>query len=187
MPANKNKEYRVALANTQDSYGWLARLLHWGIAGLIFYLIYLGLVSGDLEGEAKSAMRATHKSFALLTLALMTVRVIWRLMNPRPEDPAGTPGWQKAAALWAHWAIYAAVFFQLTIGILVAGQRPISFFGLFEIGPLLTENRDQHEFFEELHEIGWIVLAVLVGIHVLAAIYHRLIRKDNVLQRMTTG
>ena len=177
----------MAIGNTTATYGWLARALHWVIAILIAYLIYLGLVSGDLEGEAKSAMRATHKSFALLVLALMTVRVVWRLMNPRPEDPPGTPAWQKAAAFWAHWAIYAAVYFQLVVGILVAGQRPISFFGLFEIGPLLTENREQHEFFEELHGVGWIVLAVLVGIHVLAAIYHQFIRKDDVVRRMTTG
>lgn len=177
----------MAIGNTTETYGWIARALHWGIAILIFYLVYLGLVSGDLEGEAKSAMRATHKSFALLVLTLMTVRIIWRLMNPRPEDPPGTPGWQRAAALWAHWAIYAAIFFQLIVGLLVAGQRPISFFGLFEIGPLLAENREQHEFFEELHETGWIVLAVLVGIHVLAAIYHQFVRKDNVLSRMIKG
>lgn len=177
----------MAIGNTTETYGWLARALHWGIAILIFYLVYLGLVSGDLEGEAKAAMRATHKSFALLVLALMTLRIIWRLMNPRPDDPPGTPGWQRAAALWAHWAIYAAIFSQLIVGLLVAGQRPISFFGLFEIGPLLAENREQHEFFEELHETGWIVLAVLVGIHVLAAIYHQFVRKDNVLSRMIKG
>ena len=178
----------MALKNTEAGYGWLAKLLHWVIAGLVFYLIYLGLEGSSLEsGDEKSALRALHKSVALLTLTLMTLRLVWRLANSRPADPPETPGWQNAAALWAHRAIYAAVYFQLTVGILVAGQRPIPFFGLFEIGPLLAENREQHEFFESLHEVGWIVIALLVGIHVLAALYHHLIRKNDVLKRMTTG
>ena len=176
----------MAIGNTAQSYGWLAKLLHWVIAGLIFYLIYLGLEGSSLEsGDEKSALRALHKSVALLTLGLMTVRLVWRLANPRPEDPPGTPGWQNAAALWGHRALYAAVYFQVTIGILVAGQRPIPFFGLFEIPPILTENREQHEFFEELHESGWIVIAALVTIHVVAALQHHFIRKDNVLRRIT--
>lgn len=177
----------MAIGNTTETYGWLARLLHWVIAGLIFYLIYLGLVSGDLEGEAKAAMRATHKSVALLTLSLMTLRVAWRLMNPRPAAPEGAPRWQSLAAVWTHGLLYAAVFYQLFVGILVAGQRPIPFFGLFDVPPLLTENREQHEFFEALHKTGWIVLAVLVGIHVFAAVYHHFVRKDDVLKRMTVG
>jgi len=178
----------VALKNTAESYGWLARLLHWGIAGLIFYLIYLGLEGSSMEsGDAKSAIRGLHKSVALLVLTLMTVRLFWRLSNPRPADPPGTPGWQNTAAVWAHRLIYAAVYFQLTIGILVAGQRAIPFFGLFEIPAFLEKNDEQHELFEALHEIGWIAIAVLIGLHVLAALYHHFKLKDNVLKRMTTG
>ena len=178
----------MALKNTAESYGWLAKLLHWGIAVLIFYLIYLGLEGSSMEsGDAKSAIRGLHKSVALVVLTLMTVRLLWRLANPRPDDPPGTPAWQNTAAVWAHRLMYAAIYFQLTAGLLVSGQRAIPFFGLFEIPAFLEENEEQHHFFEELHETGWIVIAVLIGIHVLAALYHHFKLKDNVLKRMTTG
>ncbi len=162
--------------------------MHWTIAALIIGLIIAGLTFTSMErGDARTELAGLHKSFALLTLMLMVVRLIWRLSNPRPADPPGTPGWQNAAALWVHWLLYAGVFFQLTIGLLVAGQREISFFGLFSIGPLLAENEAQHHLFEEIHEVGWIVIALLAIIHIAAALYHHFGRKDDVLRRMTTG
>ena len=178
----------MGLRNTSDSYGWLARLLHWSIAILLVGLVWAGLTFNGMErGPDRSELAGLHKSFALLLLILMSVRLVWRLMNPRPEDPPGMPIWQRTASLIAHWAMYAAVFFQLVIGLLVSGERPIGFFGLFEFGPFLDRNEEMHELFEELHEAGWIVLAVLVGVHVLAGLYHHFVMKDNVLKRMTTG
>lgn len=178
----------MALRNTSDSYGWLAKLLHWLIALLLLGLVIAGLTFTGMErGPERTEIADLHKSIALLTLLLMTLRLAWKFMNPRPAHPPGLSAWQRAAAPIAHGLLYLAVFFQLTVGILVAGQRPISFFGLFEFGPILVENREQHEFFEELHEAGWIVLALLVSIHVLAAFYHHIVLKNNVLKRMTTG
>ena len=178
----------MGLKNTTDSYGSLAKILHWVIALLLVGLVWAGLTFTGMErGPERIELTALHKSFALLTLLLMTIRLVWKFMNPKPADPDGMPGWQRTASTVTHWALYAGVYFQITIGLLVAGQRPIGFFGLFEIPPFLAENREQHEQFEELHELGWIVLAVLVGVHVLAALYHHFIVKDDVLKRITTG
>lgn len=178
----------MALRNTTTSYGWLAKLLHWIIAVLFVGLVYAGLTFNGMErGPDRTELAAMHKSMALLTLVLLTLRLIWKFMNPRLAEPAGTPGWQKTAATLTHWALYAAVYFQLTVGILVSGQRPIGFFGLFEIPPLLEQNEEQHEFFEGLHGWGWKILAGLVALHVLAALYHHFKLKDDVLRRMTTG
>jgi len=178
----------MALKNTTDRYGWLAKTLHWAIAILLIGLVYAGLTFNGMErGPDRTELAALHKSVALLTLLLMTVRLLWKFANPSPAIPSGTPGWQKTSAKLTHWLLYAAVFFQLTAGILVSGQRPIAFFGLFEIPPTLAENREQHEMFEEWHAWGWKILAGLVTLHVLAALYHHFGLKDGVLKRMTRG
>jgi cytochrome b561 len=178
----------MALRNTSDRFGWLARTLHWLIALLLLGLIIAGLIFSGMErGPDRTELANLHKSVALLTLVLMTIRLIWKFLNPRPEHPPGLPAWQRASASIVHGLLYLAVYFQISVGILVAGQQPIGFFGLFEFGPILVQNREQHEFFEELHEIGWIVLAVLVVIHVLAALYHHIVLKNDVLKRMTAG
>ena len=176
----------MALKNTTETYGLLAKLLHWLVALMIVGLVIAGLTFTSMErGPDRAQVTMMHKSMGLLLLLLMTLRLLWKFANPAPADPPGTPRWQNLAARLVHWGLYAAVFFQLTIGLLVAGQRPIPFFGLFEFGPLLAENEPQHELFEELHEAGWVIIAVLAGVHVLAALYHHFVKKDDVLRRMT--
>ena len=178
----------MGLKNTTETYGWLAKILHWLIALLLIGLVAAGLIFTGMErGPERSELAGLHKSIALLTLLLLTIRLVWKFMNPRPAHPPGLSAWQRAAAPIAHGLLYAAVYFQLTVGILVAGQRPIGFFGLFEIPPILEKNEEQHEFFEGLHELGWIILAVLASVHVLAALYHHFILKNDILRRITTG
>ena len=178
----------MALKNTTETYGWLAKLLHWAITLLLIGLVYAGLTFTGMErGPERSELAALHKSVALLLLFLMTVRLIWKFMNAKPADPEGSTAMQKAASKWMHRLLYAAVYLQLTIGLLVAGMKPISFFGLFDVPPFLADNEELHEQFEELHEIGWIILVVLVVLHVLAALHHHFIAKNDVLKRMTSG
>lgn len=178
----------MALKNSLDSYGWLAKLLHWVTALLLVGIVAAGLTFTSMErGPERGELAALHKSVALLALLLMTVRLVWKLVNARPALPAATPALQKTASTLTHWALYAAVYFQLIAGLLVSGQRPIAFFGLFEIPPFLEQNEEQHELFEVWHGWGWKILAGLVTLHVLAALYHHFKLKDDVLRRMTTG
>lgn len=176
------------MKNSTEQYGWMAKLLHWLVALMLVGMVWAGLTFEDMaRGPERDELKALHMSFGMLLLAIMVVRLVWKLMNEKPADPPGTPGWQGLAATATHWILYAGIFFQLTVGLLVAGQRPISFFGLFDVGPLVAEDREMHEFYEDLHVQGWKILAIIVGLHVLAALYHHFVKKDDVLKRMTTG
>ena len=64
--------------------------------------------------------------------------------------------------------------------------RSVSFFRLFAI-PAFERNHDLHELFEEIHVLGWRILAIVIGLHALAALYHHFIRKDDSLRRMLVG
>ena len=179
----------MALSNTSSQYGSLAKALHWLVAIGIFYLIYLGLDQSGMErGEAKSAIRATHASWALLVLTLMTIRLIWKFMNATPAHPGGLPGWQKISATVTHWAIYIAVFTQLSAGAMTVATNGngLPFFGM-SIPVPIAENHDAHEFWEGIHEFVWKPLAALLVLHVLASLYNHFIAKNDVLRRMTVG
>lgn len=180
----------MTLRNTQDEYGSLAKWLHWLIAIGIFALIYLGLEQSGMErGPDRSEIRALHGSIAMLVLVLMTIRLAWRFMNEVPAHPDGMPGWQRAAAALVHWGIYIAVFVQLSAGALIVGTggRPLPFFGLFSVPLPIAENHDNHEFWEEIHEFTWKIIAVLLVLHVLAALYNHFVAKNDVLRRMTAS
>jgi len=180
----------MGMKNTSSDYGSLARMLHWLVVIGMIALIYLGLQQSGLErGPEKTEIRFVHGSIAMLVLALMSVRIIWRWLNEVPAHPAGTPGWQRLAANVVHWGLYIVVFVQLVAGAMTVatGGRALPFFGLFSIPLPVEENRDNHHFWEEIHEFAWKIIAVLMIVHVLAALYHHFVLKNDVLRRMTVG
>lgn len=180
----------MALRNTTEEFGALAKALHWLVAVGIFVLIYYGLLQSDMErGEAKSQIRFIHASIALAVFVLMTIRIAWRFMNEVPGHPAGTPAWQRISASVAHWGLYIFVFAQLLSGgmTVATGGKALPFFGLFAIPLPVAEDHDNHEFWEEIHEFSWKVVAGLLIVHVLGALYNHFIAKNDVVRRMTVG
>lgn len=180
----------MGLRNTKTEFGALAKSLHWLVAVGIFMLIFLGLEQAGLErGPEKTEIRFIHASIALTVFVLMTIRIIWRFMNEVPAHPDGMAAWQRMSATVVHWGLYAAVFVQLASGSMTVatGGNPLPFFGLFSIPLPVAESRDNHEFWEEIHEFAWKIIAVLLVIHVLGAIYNHFIAKNDVLRRMTVG
>jgi len=180
----------VALRNTTNEFGSLAKSLHWLVAAGLCALVYLGLQQAGLErGPEKSDIRFIHGSIAVAVFFLMTLRIVWRLLNETPAHPAGTPAWQRLAADVVHWGLYAAVFVQLISGgmTVATGGRALPFFGLFSIPLPVAEDSDSHHFWEEIHEFAWRIVALLVVVHIVAAIYHHFVAKNDVLRRMTVG
>ena len=180
----------MGLRNTETEFGSLAKALHWLVAIGIFALIYLGLLQADMErGDAKSQIRFIHASIALAIFVLMTIRIVWRFTNKVPGHPEGTSAWQKLAAAVVHWGLYIFVFVQLVSGgmTVATGGRALPFFGLFSIPLPVAEDHDSHEFWEEIHEFSWKIVAALIVVHLLGAIYNHFIAKNDVLRRMTLG
>ncbi|NCF71997.1 MAG: hypothetical protein GWP67_00710 [Gammaproteobacteria bacterium] len=180
----------MGLRNTSAEYGSLAKALHWLIAIGLFALIYLGLDQADMEsGDEKSRIRFIHASIATITLVLMTMRIVWRFMNEVPAHPEGMAPLQRMVSSVVHWGLYITVFAQLLAGAMVVGTggKGLPVFGLFTVPLPVTENHDAHEWWEEVHEFVWKPLALLLIIHVLAALYNHFIAKNDVLRRMTSG
>jgi len=180
----------VALRNTTAEFGSLAKALHWLVAAGMFALLYLGLEQSGMErGDAKTQIRFIHASIAMAVFLLMTIRIIWRFMNDIPAHPDGMPAWQRLSASVVHWGLYLAVFAQLISGgmTVATGGKALPFFGLFSVPLPVAENRDNHHFWEEIHEFAWKIVAALIVVHVLGAIYNHFIAKNDVMRRMTSG
>lgn len=180
----------MAAKNDADHYGWTARALHWIVFAIIATMLVLGLYFGELErGDRKSLLILIHASFGVTLIVLMVSRLIWRLSNVRPLNPPDAPAWTTPAAAWVHRGLYVAIFAQMTIGVFILAtvDRPLPFFGLFEILVPAPYDRDLHEQLEAFHKLGWKIIAALVVVHVLAALWHHFVHRDFVLRRMLTG
>ncbi|HVQ62653.1 MAG TPA: cytochrome b/b6 domain-containing protein, partial [Burkholderiales bacterium] len=82
-----------------ESWGATAKLFHWVMAALIFAQIALGLAAVSWRiSPTKLNLFVWHKSIGMLILALLVLRLLWRLSRRAPELPWEMPLWERAAA-----------------------------------------------------------------------------------------
>lgn len=171
-----------------NDQGWSAvsQTLHWLIALLVIGLCAAGLIMTELPtSPTKIKIYALHKSIGITVLALMLIRLGWRLFDRRPAYPASMPGWQKQLAALTHGLLYLLLFVMPLSGWLYnsASNFPLRYFGLFSLPALTGPSPELKSLAHEVHEWGFYVLASLLLIHVAAALKHQL-QGDDTLQRM---
>ena len=176
------------IKNTQNSYGVIAKGFHW----LLFLMFSFSIVAGNLlasmpKGVEKIQAAGMHKSFGVIILTLILLRLAWRLINDTPKDVSGTPAIQKFMAHAMHWALYALMLAQPLSGIMMSQSAgfPVSFFGLFELPMFLDKDPSLAGFFKDVHGTVWVLLVLAVIGHAGAALHHHFILKNDVLKRMT--
>lgn len=175
----------MGIFNTTQTYGSVAKFFHWVMFVLTVLAMVVGLRMDGMEGQDKEAMEAMHRSWGLVILSLLVLRFCWKLLNPRPASPPGTALMNLASSV-IHWLFYALILLQAVAGIFMsqASGVPVTLFGLLGVPPLVDPSAATAELWEEIHEVNWIVLAVLVVIHTLAALAHHFVARDDVLRRM---
>ncbi|TWT21185.1 cytochrome b [Luteimonas marina] len=178
----------MTLKNTPDRWGAVSQSFHWLIVLLILALAIVGLTMGELPRTPKYFWVYTaHKSMGITVLALMLLRLGWRLYAGAPKPVAGTPTWQAAIAAVTHWALYALALAIPLSGWLydsASGLRPFRWFGLFDVPKLVGPNEWLADQARDAHELLFWVLVVLVAAHAGAAFYHHLFQRDDTLARM---
>ena len=175
---------------TTQHYRAGAKWLHWLIALAVLGMLGVGLyMTGMRISPQKIQLYMTHKSIGLTVLALMLVRVVYRLKNPAPALPVDMPGWQKAASHISHVLLYLLLLVMPISGWLMNGASgfPMKYFGLVRVPDLVARNQENLALFKAIHfYIAWTLIA-LIAVHVLAALKHHFIDRDSVLRRMLPG
>lgn len=172
---------------TGSGYSGGAKLFHWLSAALVITAIILGFAMVSAQpGPGQNQLYDLHRSFGALILAVTGARLLWRIKNPPPPPEPGMPQWQERLALYAHRLLYLILIVLPLLGWAgtSAFRAPVVVFGLFELPPILPENRDLSMQLLGLHGLLGLTLCVLLLGHVGAALHHHFIRKDNTLKRM---
>lgn len=173
-----------------NRYTALQRHLHW----LILILIVLAYVTIEFRSEfargtpGRVFMVQSHFWLGITILALFIPRVLARFKHGMPPIEPALPGWQANLGKLVHVAIYAFLLIQPILGLATAwtdGKAIMIPFTGIELPALLAENEDLAHQIEDLHKLLATIFYYLVGFHVLAALYHHFIRKDDTLKRMT--
>ncbi|MBQ0945354.1 cytochrome b [Ideonella sp. 4Y16] len=175
--------------NSTERYTGVAIALHWLLALMIVGAFGVGLYMADLPNSlAKLKLYNWHKWAGVTILALSALRLVWRLTHRPPADlPA--PRWQQLAAHATHHALYALFFLVPLVGWAYSSAKgfPIVWFGVLPLPDFVPKDEALAELIKPWHEsLAWL-MALLVVLHVAAAIKHHVIDRDGLLNRMRPG
>jgi cytochrome b561 len=180
------------IKNSSKSWGWPAIAMHWIVAALIIATFGLGLWMGEVPARADRPFYfAIHASLGITLLVILVLRIGWTVLNPAPAAVAGTSPLQHAAARFTHLALYVLTLATVLIGWLLSGVKttpivPLAF-GVVPMPSPLALSHSVEDFLEEAHEFAAYALIALAAIHMLAALWHHYILRDNTLRRMLGG
>ena len=175
------------LKNTLNAFGSVSKLFHWAIALLVcakFYWVWSpNFIS--ISDVIKTQYVLLHKSLGVTILVLALLFMLWRMVTLRPSDPS-QPYWKYILAKIVHYSLFILLLAMPVLGYLMsaADGRAVNFFGLFDLPNLISPNPHMADLYFQAHSILGYVFAVLIGLHVAAALHHHFIVKDDVLRKM---
>jgi cytochrome b561 len=177
----------MGLRNTTERWGAVSQSLHWLIVVLLIVQVTLAELADDLPvGMKKLTLLARHKSVGITILGLVLLRLAWRLQNPTPLLPGTLKPYERALARFTHVMLYVLLFAMPLSGWMMSSARgfPVSWFGFFQLPDLVSKNKALYEALVTTHVTLAVVLAVVVTLHVVGALKHHFIHRDDVLRRM---
>ena len=169
--------------------GWF----HWIMAALALYQLGSGwLLSRIPVGADKLAAYAQHSEIGLTLLAMALLRGLWRLLVTDPVNDSGSPRWQRVAARWTQlsfyglfallplsgWCMWSAI--QPAQPLSLAGVVPVPPMPFYDLSP--AWQREVLDAARILHVAGVIGLALLIPLHVGAALSHHFWTRDDVVR-----
>jgi cytochrome b561 len=176
--------------NTASAWGSVARTFHWLVAALIFLQFTLGWVAEEWHrSPTKVDLFVWHKSTGILILTLVVLRLAWRAATSTPAPPAESSRIERLAASANHALLYLVMIGLPMSGWVInsAANFPLKIYWLVPLPAITAPSKSLQHAAEDVHETLVWTLAVLVIIHVAAALRHHFIKRNDVLTRMLPG
>jgi cytochrome b561 len=165
-----------------------ARLLHWTVALLVLLMIPAGvtMIQEGIGRSLQNTLFIFHKNMGVVVLVLVLLRLIYRRLNPPPPLPDAVPPAQARIAAATHAALYALLVIVPLAGYIRvrAGGFPIEALDAMGLPTLVPRSDALAEIAKNVHWAGGLALAGIVALHVGAALFHGIIRRDGIFSRM---
>lgn len=179
----------MTIPSTAVRYTDRARWLHWAMAALIVlaYVLILSRSQFAKGTDLRTLVVQSHFWVGIVVLILAFIRIAERHRHTPPGITPPLEGVLRLAATLSHYALYAFLFAQPLMGLftvlLERGALPIPLTS-WAIPSPFDVNKDTAESLEHYHVLLGTIFYYVIGLHVIAAIWHHLVRKDNTLKRM---
>ena len=172
---------------TRLEYSSASKLLHWLTALILFGVLPAGFLLEDLpEGPIQNLGYDLHRSFGFVILLMAAARLAVRKIYGTPEAYAGLTPLERRVSTATHHSLYMLLILTPLLGWAATSAFPvkISIFWAFDLPPLAPQSEALSKVLFKMHEIAAIAIIVLLIGHIGAALMHRLIKRDGVMERM---
>jgi cytochrome b561 len=182
---------RTEELNMKEGYTPVAKLLHWLVVVLLFsqYVVAWNLPHMGRDTVPNTVINL-HFSLGVLIFLVLIVRLAWRWTHPEPAPDDGLSPWQVTSARVMHYFLYAMLMVIPLLGWMNASYRglAVSFFGIITLPQLIATRTPEFAWTGDAHIIAaYYIMLPVAGLHIAVALYHWLVRKDGVMQRMLPG
>lgn len=173
-------------SSRRERFTVLQRSLHWLMAAMVLTMLFIGV---DMVATVKPrywSLVSIHKPLGAAILALALLRLGARLRLGAPPLPSDLPWWMAAGAKASHVVLYALLIVQPLVGwaMLSAGGYPIVLCGGFHLPPIAPHSDALHALLRAGHAwLAFLFFGVIL-LHLAAALFHALIRRDGVFRAM---
>lgn len=171
---------------TRTRFTGVQRLIHWTMAVGIVAMLFIGVGMISTIAPDYVPLITLHRTLGAALFLLVLVRICVRLFQGAPPLPASMPPVMRLGAKLSHWALYGLMIVMplLGWGMMSAAAYPIVLFGGIRLPPILPPSDALHTLLWAAHR--WLAFAffALILLHLAAALFHALVRRDGVFEAM---
>ncbi len=166
----------------------LQRLLHWVMAVCILAMLFIGVGMVSTVMPKYLTLVSIHKPLGIAILVLSLIRLAVRVRYGVPPLPAGLPGPMKLGAHLSHYAFYVLMIGMPLLGwaMLSAAEYPVVLYGGVRLPAILPQSDRLHTLLWDAHFYLAFAFFALILLHVAAALFHALVRRDGVFEAMAS-
>jgi len=163
-----------------------ARLLHWMMAPLVVAMLFIGIGMLSTTSSAYALLLAIHKPLGTAILVLVLLRIHTRFRHRPPPLPSDLPRLQRRAATLSHWLLYALLLLMPVSGwaMLSAAGYPVTLLAGIRLPPIAPHDAGLFAWLRGAHHWLALLLFATFLLHLAAALFHALVRRDGVLASM---
>jgi cytochrome b561 len=188
---SSSESLALGFDNERERYGRISRYLHWSIAILIMALVPMGIFTSIIpEGTAfRNAYYVVHKTIGVIVIALVGIRLIWNRVSPRPALDGSLTARERKFAKAAHFALYVMMLAMPITGFVMTSFHGYpTFFFAWEFGPFWEPSNSATIAWGLFHKyLLPFILYIVLGAHILGALKHRFLDKQDQAFRRIVG
>jgi cytochrome b561 len=162
-----------------------SRLLHWSMAVMVVAQLLIGLTM-VASLSYYPLLLAIHRPLGITILVFAVVRLVNRLTHRPPPFLATMSSLERRVATWSEYLLYALLLAQPLVGwaMLSAARFPVVLYGPVHLPFIAPTNLDVYAVLRSCHNILAILLFVTFTAHMCAVLFHTLVLRDGLINRM---